>query len=183
MPSWAALQGDPGSMYAVTGSCWVSTSVGRIVYYLAGNVDGSSNADVAMEQQGPAFTLQWSIMGDGNVLAVAAQRHARHISLSASRFVHVAVVPAPGSGEASTSASNAVQLLADGGLMVAGRLQLDRASVRTLWTALKDGLAFPILMAAYAEAGLPPPVGILALPEDLKHRLLESMEVRSTLPL
>ncbi|EFN54736.1 hypothetical protein CHLNCDRAFT_134618 [Chlorella variabilis] len=57
-------------------------------------------------------------------------------------------------------------------------LALDPASTRRLWTALKDGLAFPMLLAAYAEAGLPPPVGLLALPEDIKHRLLELVEAQ-----
>ncbi len=145
---------------------------------------------------GPACTLQCSSMGGGAVvLAVSTQRHARHLALQAGAFVQplepaaTAGGTAAGSDGAGTSsssstaaaaaqgASSAVQLLPDGGLALGGHLQLGAAAAKQLWTRLKDGLAFPMLLAAYAEAGLAPPAGLLALPEELKQRVLEALGV------
>lgn len=79
--------------------------------------------------------------------------------------------------EAAEGPSSAVQLLPDGGLALGGHLHLGAAAAKQLWTRLKDGLAFPMLLAAYAEAGLAPPAGLLALPEELKQRVLEGLGV------
>ena len=153
----------------------------------------------AAEQQaaaGPACTLQCSSMGGGAVvLAVSTQRHARHLALRAATFVQPLESAAAGGGaavphssdgagpssaaaaEAAEGPSSAVQLLPDGGLALGGHLHLGAAAAKQLWTRLKDGLAFPMLLAAYAEAGLAPPAGLLALPEDLKQRVLEGLGV------
>lgn len=205
VPSWVALPAGSGSIYhvAMSGSCWATRSICRIRYHLANGGSMMTEATqvaggTSEQQQGPAFTLQCSSLGGGVVLAVTARKHTRYLSLPAAGFVHPLAAPAPSAacgGDAAPSSSqilasathaasgtapahSAVQLLADGGLAVAGWLQLDPASTRRLWTALKDGLAFPMLLAAYAEAGLPPPVGLLALPEDIKHRLLELVEAQ-----
>ena len=138
------------------------------------------------EQHAPACTLQCSSMGGGGVvLAVSTQSHTRHLSLHAASFIRpLAVIISPSSSSSSCDgsaiASQTVQLLPSGDLAVGGHLQLEAAAAKQLWTRLKDGLAFPMLLAAYAEAGLPPPAGLLALPEDLKQRLLTALGVGAT---
>lgn len=155
-----------------------------------------AEAGAAAEQQaaaGPACTLQCSSMGGGAVvLAVSTPLHARHLALRAGAFVQPpargAAAASPGrdgagpssSGAAATAAagtSSAVRQLPDGGLALGSHLQLSAAAAKQLWTRLKDGLAFPMLLAAYAEAGLAPPAGLLALPEELKQRVLEGLGV------
>lgn len=155
-----------------------------------------AEAGAAAEQQaaaGPACTLQCSSMGGGAVvLAVSTQLHARHLALRAGAFVQPpargAAAASPGgdgagpssSGAAATAAagtSSAVRQLPDGGLALGSHLQLSAAAAKQLWTRLKDGLAFPMLLAAYVEAGLAPPAGLLALPEELKQRVLEGLGV------
>lgn len=150
---------------------------------------------------GPACTLQCSTLGGGAVvLAVATQAHSRHLALQATTYVQLleagaspAEAAAPveaavaGPSRSSSAAADAaaapaassslVRLLPDGGLALGGCLRLGPAAAKQLWTRLKDGLAFPMLLAAYAEAGLAPPAGLLALPEELKQRVLEALGV------
>ena len=156
VPGWPVPDpAPPDAVYQLPAACWVSASICRISYRLALPGGGAP---------APACTLQCSVMGGGVVLAVAAQRHTRHVSLQAATFF-----PPPAGAE---------QAWAAGAMQPAS---LDPAGMRRLWTALKDGLAFPMLLAAYAEAGLPPPAGLLALPEDLKQSVLELLGVRCRL--
>jgi hypothetical protein len=46
-----------------------------------------------------------------------------------------------------------------------------------LWVQLKDGLGLPLLLAACAAAGLPPPVGLNSLTYDLQEAILGLLEV------
>lgn len=152
---------------------------------------GEAEADTAERPAaGASCTLHCSSLGGGRcVLAVATRGHTRHLALQAADYVQpwsVGQGSAPDAAGASSStlaaASNEtlaapacvglVQLLPGGGLAVGGMLALQAASARELWRRLKDGLAFPMLLAAYAEAGLHPPAGLLALPEELKQRVL-----------
>ena len=155
---------------------------------------GEHAASAQQQAAGPACTLQCSSMGGGAVvLGVATQGHARHLALQAAALVQPLEAAGADAGPSSSSgapaggkaagaavqgAAGAVQLLPDGGLALAGCLQLGAAAAKQLWTRLKDGLAFPMLLAAYAEAGLAPPAGLLALPEELKQRVLEALGVR-----
>jgi hypothetical protein len=47
-----------------------------------------------------------------------------------------------------------------------------------LWVQLKDGLGLPLLMAACAAAGLPPPLGLNSLTYELQEAILSLLEVR-----
>jgi hypothetical protein len=203
VPAWSGCS-PGGSMYQVPRTCWVSTSTCKISYHLGhasvalGRED--MEAAAAGSEQLPVCTLQCSSLGGGGVvLAVAARTHTRYIPLQAAAYVCKlpnTAAPAPAAAGSSSHAASIghaagaqpalthsiVQLLADGGLSIAGRLHMDPVSTRRLWTAVKDALAFPLLLAAYAEAGLPAPAGLLALPEDLKLRLLDMLGVRDLLP-
>lgn len=46
-----------------------------------------------------------------------------------------------------------------------------------LWTELKDGLALKVLASLRVSAGLAPPLGLLALPTELKIKILSSLQV------
>ena len=141
---------------------------------------------------GPVCTLQCSTLGAGAaVLAVSTRAHTRHLALQAGEYVQpqpasaAAAEAGPSSSGGSTGPSSAaegagaaVHLLPDGGLALGGGLALAPAGAKALWTRLKDGLAFPMLLACYAEAGLAPPAGLLALPEELKGRVLQALGVR-----
>lgn len=48
-----------------------------------------------------------------------------------------------------------------------------------LWTELKDGLALKLVAALRQRAGLAPLFGLLALPSDLKHKILLQLQVTS----
>ena len=68
-------------------------------------------------------------------------------------------------------------LLQTSSVMTGDQLQLSASSVNPLWTNLKDSLAFPMLLAVYAEAGLPPPAGLLALPSEVSLSILAHLGV------
>lgn len=147
----------------------------------------------------PSCTLHCSSLGGGRcVLAVAMRAHTRHLALLAADYVQPwsagqgAAADAAGPSTSSSAAAGSkqvgaaagpgrVQLLPCGGLAVGGTLALQAPAVRELWRRLKDGLAFPMLLAAYAEAGLQPPAGLLALPEELKQRVLGLLGVSACL--
>ena len=67
------------------------------------------------------------------------------------------------------------------GIFVAGsNLRLDTSAftdLQQLWTELKDGLAMKALAGLRQMAGLPPPLGLLALPSELKFKILASLQV------
>lgn len=141
---------------------------------------------------GPGCTLQCSSLGGGRcVLAVATRAHTRHLALQAVDYVQPWVGCEAAAADAAGPSSSGVvgppagprpvQLLPGGGLAVGGALALQPPAVRDLWRRLKDGLAFPMLLAAYAEAGLQPPAGLLALPEELKQRVLGLLGVSARL--
>ena len=190
----SASSSSSSSAFQVPASARASSSISRVHFHLVAANNGSNCMDEEpaggseqqqQEQQAPACTLQCSSMGGGAVvLAVSTQSHTRHLSLHAASFTHplpVSTGPSSSSSsDGSAIASQTVQLLPSGGLAVGGHLQLEAAAAKQLWTRLKDGLAFPMLLAAYAEAGLPPPAGLLALPEDLKQRLLTALGVGAT---
>lgn len=46
---------------------------------------------------------------------------------------------------------------------------------RALWNLVKDGIAFPMMLAAYASARMPAPLGLIALPIELKTLILEKL--------
>jgi hypothetical protein len=50
-------------------------------------------------------------------------------------------------------------------------------SLRPLWVRLRDGLALALCAACHQAAGLSAPVGLLALPLELKESVLRSLEV------
>ncbi len=50
-------------------------------------------------------------------------------------------------------------------------------NLQQLWTALKDGLALKMLTGLRQSAGLSPPLGLLALPAELKTKILASLQV------
>ena len=72
-------------------------------------------------------------------------------------------------GSAAASGSGGASGLSSPGL------SLPAAGVRALWRTLKDAIAFPMLLAVYADAGLSPPAGLLALPEELKDAVLVAL--------
>lgn len=47
------------------------------------------------------------------------------------------------------------------------------ANVKELWIKVKDGLGRPLRVALHAMAGLPPPIGLLQLPTELKEHILD----------
>ncbi len=49
--------------------------------------------------------------------------------------------------------------------------------LQQLWTDLKDGLALKMLAGLRQSAGLSPPLGLLALPAELKTKILASLQV------
>jgi hypothetical protein len=46
-----------------------------------------------------------------------------------------------------------------------------------LWRKLKDGIALWLLSRSFQEAGLPLPVGLLALPQEVKDKILGFLKV------
>jgi hypothetical protein len=54
-------------------------------------------------------------------------------------------------------------------------------NLQQLWTELKDGLALEMLAGLRQSAGLSPPLGLLALPAELKTKILASLQVLLTL--
>lgn len=50
-------------------------------------------------------------------------------------------------------------------------------NLQQLWTELKDRLALKILAGLRQSAGLSPPLGLLALPAELKTKILASLQV------
>jgi hypothetical protein len=59
-----------------------------------------------------------------------------------------------------------------------GRASLAPAELPELWIKLRDRLALPLLAAACAAAGLPPPAGLLTLPWELQEIWLRLLAVR-----
>ena len=51
--------------------------------------------------------------------------------------------------------------------------------LQQLWTELKDRLALKVFASLRQSAGLPPPLGLLALPTELKTKILSSLQVCS----
>lgn len=49
--------------------------------------------------------------------------------------------------------------------------------LQQLWTELKDDLAIKVFASLRQSAGLPPPLGLLALPADLKIKILTFLQV------
>ena len=47
-----------------------------------------------------------------------------------------------------------------------------------LWLLLKDRLSLWLLSRCYQEAGLPPPVGLMTLPTEIKECILQQLQVR-----
>lgn len=50
-------------------------------------------------------------------------------------------------------------------------------NLKQLWTELKDGLALKMLAGLRQSAGLSPPLGLLALPAELKTKILAALQV------
>ena len=50
-------------------------------------------------------------------------------------------------------------------------------NLKQLWTELKDGLALKMLAGLRQSAGLSPPLGLLALPTELKTKILSALQV------
>ena len=50
-------------------------------------------------------------------------------------------------------------------------------NVQQLWTELKDGLALKLLASLQQAAGLSPQFGLLALPSELKLKILSHLQV------
>ena len=153
----------------------------------AGGEAASSGADVGAaggsDASPPCCMVGCSVMGGSVLIAASTPRgHLHHKLLAAAAFMESgppASAAEEGSAEAGPSSSGGVQLLPGNGLRLGGRLglTLPAAGVRQLWRALKDSLAFPMLLAVFTDAGLPPPAGLLALPEDVKQALLERLPV------
>ncbi|KAL0053556.1 hypothetical protein WJX82_007510 [Trebouxia sp. C0006] len=51
-------------------------------------------------------------------------------------------------------------------------------NLQQLWTELKDGLALKMLAGLRQSAGLSPPLGLLALPAELKTKILASLQAK-----
>ncbi|KAL0021412.1 hypothetical protein WJX79_003342 [Trebouxia sp. C0005] len=51
-------------------------------------------------------------------------------------------------------------------------------NLQKLWTELKDGLALKMLAGLRQSAGLSPPLGLLALPAELKNKILASLQAK-----
>jgi hypothetical protein len=158
--SWAALPED----------CTVSPSVTRIPYVFVLPTDST---DGGASIPSPC-TLTASAMGSSLIVAVStAGGHAHHVALSASTYLRSGPAVTDAGGENQGATTEGVAVRSNGhGLVINGSVELGGSRLRRLWTALKDGIAFPSLLAAYANAGLPPPAGLLALPADLKSRVL-----------
>ena len=198
VPSWAVAFGsDAVARLHVPASCRLSRTTWRITYHLvlagaaggqAGGTDGrgSSNAGaVRQHESGTCVVLHSSSIGSGGVvLAVSAQHHARHVSLHAASYVQPmrpSVVGATNGACGLTPSGTAVLPTGGDGGLVIGDHWLSPLAARRLWTTLKDSLAVPMMFAAFAEAGLPPPAGLLALPVELKERLLKLLGVSQSI--
>ena len=117
VPSWAVAFGsDAVARLHVPASCRLSRTTWRITYHLvlegaaggqAGGTDGrgSSNAGaVRQHQSGTCVVLHSSSIGSGGVvLAVAAQHHARHVSLHAASYVQPVKPPLPATSPSFTN--------------------------------------------------------------------------------
>ena len=97
--------------------------------------------------------LSCSSLGGGTILlAVSSTHRVKHLLLQTAKFF-----PSSVTGD---------------------QLQLIASSILQLWTLVKEALAFPMLLAVYAEAGLPPPAGLLALPVDVTLAIFSHLGVR-----
>lgn len=178
VPSWAgdaASLDDASSAHRLPSSCRHG-SVHKIRYSLSPGRCGDDGMET-MEgcRQLPDCMLQCSTVNGGTVLlAASSSSHVRHLVLRA-----VDYLAAPGSGVSApdTPHDGRLRMATNGCAVLCGSLQLTPAAVRDLWVALKDGLAFPLLLALHSEAGLAPPAGLLALPHDLKSSILRVLEV------
>ena len=52
--------------------------------------------------------------------------------------------------------------------------------LQQLWTELKDHLAMKVFVSLRQSAGLPPPLGLLAFPAELKIKILTSLQVSNS---
>jgi hypothetical protein len=156
-----------GNGYSLPPGCQLSPSLYRLPYRLSLHGDGA-----------PACTLTCSGMG-GALLAAAATPAgtggARHVTLRAADYVEHAPQQAQQAQAGPDDASAGVAVPGGRDVVVGGRLAVRSSALRALWTALKDGVAFPIMLAACADAGLPPPLGLIALPAELKQRVLQAL--------
>ncbi|KIZ04482.1 hypothetical protein MNEG_3474 [Monoraphidium neglectum] len=87
------------------------------------------------------------------------------LSLGVSRFCRPAAPPQTGAAAAAAAAAWAP---------LAARL----ADAPALWLQLRDRVALPLLAAARAAAGLPPPVGLLTLPWELQEAWLKLLPAK-----
>ena len=108
------------------------------------------------------------------VAAAADGGAARHVTLHASAVAE-AVAEGDASSVAAAPAAPAphVRFAADRqDVVLHEKLVLHPATLSSVWLALKDGVALPMLAACAAAAGLPPPAGLASLPTELKARVL-----------
>lgn len=71
---------------------------------------------------------------------------------------------------------------ATGALCAGGHSELATSAftdLQQLWTELKDRLALKVFASLRQSAGLPPPLGLLSLPTELKTKILSSLQVCS----
>jgi hypothetical protein len=173
----ACSAGSSAAAQAVLPSHAVSASVLRVDYQLAAaGAEGSSSA--------PDCSVLASCLGPSVVFAASTPGgHVRHLVVDTTPVGASNEAPAPLSqasgSEEGGGAVGRVSLLGGRTVLVGAFAVAEVAWLKTLWAQLKDGLALPMLLAIHAERGLPPPAGLLALPQDCKALILSSVQVGS----
>lgn len=134
----------------------------------------------------PACTLVCSTMGESLLLAASTSdsKHSRHVMLDWSnkagqRWVMPATpaeLPPEGVGSPEALQPCPHVIVTSGQKVILHRKWvLDYPMLRMLWNTLKDSLVLPMVGAACAAAGQPPPAGLLSLPAELKETVLRAL--------
>jgi hypothetical protein len=166
------------SPYTLPEQCRVSASIAKLQYRLP-LLHGATNSGTPPSPEAGRCTVQCSTMGESVVVAAGTPKgHPHHISVHGPSFL---ASPGDGGAVPADLAAAAVAGEDEGSpasVYVGGRQRvLTAAAAGRLWTALKDGIAFPMLLAVHADAGLPPPAGLLALPQELRDKVLKQLSV------
>ncbi|KAG2426738.1 hypothetical protein HXX76_012796 [Chlamydomonas incerta] len=161
---------------------------------------GAGGGDVAMAEAGggggggdggggggaAAVKLVWYTMGrhlvvHGSPIATVHQTKTGQPIATTTTTVNIdlseystAAPPSGGDAAASAAAAAVAAAAAAAGLP---------AALAAHWRRLKDGLALPLLAAACRAAGVPPPVGLPALPMELQLAVLAKLQARDLVAL
>jgi hypothetical protein len=174
-PTWASTNSSGNSASAdahiiIPNSSCIIPGLLKMGYRLR-SADADADETACCEVQ--CSTMQGSLL----VAACTPKGHLRHVTLATGSYFlsnqpssEDAHIHGEAAGCATPAAADEVN--AGAAVAIAGRWRLPPDAFRSLWTELKDGIAFPMLLATHADAGLSPPAGLLALPEEIKRLLL-----------